>query len=426
MEAVKDVKQIEFTEDFLRGLISDAQAGVLAPALKGLREDILAQTDALIGGLKDLKANKGAAVNGDNAIDPAIDGTPKLFKSFGEQAQMIYQAGMQPHNVDARLKELMVKAPAGMSEGIGSDGGFLVQTDFATEIYRNAMETGILLSQTRRIPLSANSNSIELPAVDETSRANGSRWGGVSVSRLKEAGSASGTKPKFRMMRLTLKKMVGLAYATEEMLQDAAILNTMLPQAFGEEFGFVSDDEILNGDGGGQMLGILNSGATVSVAKEAGQAAATVVAENIFKMWSRCIARSRSNAQWLINQDVEPQLFGMSIAVGTGGVPVYLPAGGLSASPFGQLFGRPVRPVEQCKTIGATGDIYLADLSQYVVAEKGGVRGDVSMHFKFDTVEQAFRFIMRNDGQPLWQKPLTPHTGSSNTLSPFVKLDVRA
>jgi HK97 family phage major capsid protein len=70
---------------------------------------------------------------------------------------------------------------------------------------------------------------------------------------------------------------------------------------------------------------LLNSGCLVSVGKETGQAAATVVAENVVKMYSRMFAQSRPNAVWLINQNIEPQLFTMSLAVGTGGVPIYMP-----------------------------------------------------------------------------------------------------
>jgi len=163
----------------------------------------------------------------------------------------------------------------------------------------------------------------------------------------------------------------------------------------------------------------------VSVAKEAGQAAATLVTANIFKMWSRMWARSRSNAVWFINQDIEPQLMALDIPVGTGGMPVYLPQGGLSQSPFGTLLGRPVIPVEYAATLGTVGDICLADLSQYILIDKGGVEAASSIHVQFLTDETAFRFVYRVDGQPAWNAPLTPFKGT-NTLSPFVSLATRA
>jgi len=199
----------------------------------------------------------------------------------------------------------------------------------------------------------------------------------------------------------------------------------VIQQAFAEEFAWLLDDAILNGTGAGQPLGIMQSPALVSVAIETGQATDTVVWQNVSKMWSRLWSRSKSNAVWLINQDIEPQLYSMSLAVGTGGVPVYMPAGGASGAPYGTLFGRPVLEVEQTATLGGVGDIVLADLSQYLMIEKGGVESASSIHVKFETDQTTFRFVMRVDGQPAWNAALTPATGSGNTLSPFVTLATR-
>ena len=194
---------------------------------------------------------------------------------------------------------------------------------------------------------------------------------------------------------------------------------------FSEEFGFKVDDALINGNGAGQPLGILSSNCLVTVAKESGQAASTVVVENIVKMWARMWARSRQNAVWLINQDIEPQLYTMSLSVGTGGVPVYMPANGVSGSPYSTLFGRPVIPIEQCQTLGTKGDIYLADFSQYLIIDKGGMDSATSIHVRFIYDETVYRFVLRIDGQPIWNSALTPYKGSS-TLSPFVALATRS
>jgi len=166
----------------------------------------------------------------------------------------------------------------------------------------------------------------------------------------------------------------------------------------------------------------------VTVAAEVGQPANTILFENLVNMWSRAYGRSRPNMVWLINQDIEPQLFAMSLAVGVGGIPVYLPANGLSGSPYGTLLGRPVIPIEQAATLGTTGDIMLADLQQYLMIDKsgpyGGIQAASSIHVKFTHDETAFRFVYRVGGQPLWNSPLTPFKGA-NTQSPFVVLATR-
>lgn len=311
-----------------------------------------------------------------------------------------------------------------MGESVPSDGGFLVGADFATELLQKTYETGILASKCRKIPISPTSNALTANGIDETSRANGSRWGGIQSYWENEADALTGKKPKFNKVELKLKKLTGLCYATDELLGDATALEGIIGQAFAEEFGFKMDDAIMNGIGTGQPLGFMNSDALVTIGKETGQAAKTLVTQNILNMWSRCWGRSRSNAIWLINQDAEPQLAQMTLAVGTGGVPIYMPATGLSEGGYSTLFGRPVVPVEQANTVGSLGDISLVDLSQYLLIDKGGINAASSIHVRFLYDESVFRFIYRVDGQPIWKSALIPFKGS-NSQSPFVTLAPR-
>lgn len=343
------------------------------------------------------------------------------FVSLGQQLASVIKASRPGGHVDPRLYNAAAKE---LTESVSSDGGFLVQTDFSNDLLQQVYQTGILAPRCRRLQISGNANSIKINGVDETSRAS-TRSGGVLGYWKDEAAEKTKSKPKFRQIELSLKKLVGLCYATDELLADASALEGFIKQAFAAEFGFKIDDAIINGSGVGQPLGILNAGCLVSVSKEAGQKADTVVWENIVKMYARLFPQSRQNAVWLINQAVEPQLMQMAMSVGTGGVPVYLPAGGASAAPYGTLFGRPVIPIEQCSALGDQGDIIFADLGGYIIAEKGGIQSDVSIHVNFVYDESVFRFVMRMDGQPERASALTPYKGS-DTLSHFVTLAARA
>ena len=91
------------------------------------------------------------------------------FNSFGEQMSAVMRAGMPGGAADPRLFNA---AAEGLSESVASDGGFLVQQDFSTELLQDVFETGILASRCRRIPISGNSNSIKINGIDETSRAS--------------------------------------------------------------------------------------------------------------------------------------------------------------------------------------------------------------------------------------------------------------
>lgn len=347
----------------------------------------------------------------------------KVWRSLGEQLQAVYRAAIPgARNIDPRLS---TRAVSGASEGVASDGGFLVQADFANELFMAAHQAGTIASRVRTVSLSAGANSLKMNAIAETSRADGSRWGGVVTYWENEADEFTASKPKFRQMEWKLKKLTALYYATDELLADASALGSVASQAFAEEFKYQLDNVVLRGNGAGKPVGILNSGCLVTQTKEGGQIAATIVYENILKMRSRLWAGSRANAVWLINQDCEPQLSVMKLDVGLGGAPVYIPAGGASAKPYDMLMGIPVIPVEQASTVGTVGDIVLADLSQYLMIEKRGLQSDMSIHVRFIYDESVFRWILRIDGQPLWASELTPANGSS-TVSPFVALETRS
>ena len=340
----------------------------------------------------------------------------RKFRSLGEQMMAVYRASSPAGKIDRRLT---TRSASGLNETNPSDGGFLVQKDFVSELLKRTYETGVLASKVKKIPLSTNANGIKINAIDEVSRANGSRWGGIRTYWENEADEITASKPKFRTMELTLKKLTGLCYVTDELLQDSAALENVIREGFAEEFGFKIDDAILAGNGAGQPLGILNSGALVKVDKEQGQTAKITV-ENLVKMWSRLYSRSRSKCIWYINPEIEPLLYTLTV----GDKPVYIPAGGLSEAPYATIFGRPVVPLEQCSEIGEVGDIILADLSQYILIDKGGINATSSIHVRFLYDENVFRFIYRVDGQPVWNKALQPYKGSA-TVSPFVALAKR-
>jgi HK97 family phage major capsid protein len=350
----------------------------------------------------------------------------KCYRCLGEQLLDVRAA--TPHagaGGDSRAAERLHNAAAGgAGTAVGSDGGFLVQSDFTTQLLGLMHDNAILAGKCLHIPIGPNSNRLEAPIVDETSRATGSRWGGVQVYRTHEAGTVTAKKPKFGKIALDLEKTMGLVYCTEEGLRDAVSLAAIIQRAFAEEFSFKLDDEIVRGTGVGEPLGFLNSAALISVAKENGQANDTIVFENVDNMWTRMHARSWPRAIWLINQECMPQLRRMSLVVGTGGVPVYMPANGISGSPYSTLFGAPVIPIEQASALGDLGDIMLVDMSQYLIIEKGGMQADQSIHVQFLYDETAYRFITRNNGEPLWRTALTPYKGA-NTLSPFVALAAR-
>jgi len=311
----------------------------------------------------------------------------------------------------------------GLNEGVGPLGGFLVDAAIDYNIMSRVYNMGEVVRRVDMTPLGANNNGMVFLADAESSRANGSRRGGVRYYWVAEGAEKTASYPQFRRIELALNKLVVLIYSTDELLQDATALESYINKVGAEEIQFGVEDSIFRGTGAGQPLGFLNAPCLVTVGAEAGQAADTVISENVINMWSRRWVGARDYV-WFVNQDVTPQLIQMNLGVGTGGQLTYMPPGGLSGLPYGTLFGRPVIEVEYADTVGDVGDISLVALSEYKMIEKGGVQSASSLHVRFVYDETVFRLVYRVDGQPSWALPLTPYQ-SALTQSPFVVLGAR-
>lgn len=321
------------------------------------------------------------------------------------------------------LGDLVTKSASGMNEAVDSDGGFLVPPTFSQNIFMRLYENDLLK---RTDQYTVTSNNMTFPAIDETSRADGSRYGGVRAYWADEAGQGTASKPKFNHLVMKLRKLFALGYMTEELLSDSPMLaDNYLTKMFAGEIEFKVGDALINGDGASMPLGILNSPAKITVAKDGGQKATSLSPFNIANMWNRMWAPSRKNAVWLINQDVEPALDLLVLPTGTSGVTTYMPTQGQSTEGYSTIKGRPVIVTEFNQTLGTEGDIILWDPTQYVTITKGAPDTAMSMHLRFDYQENAYRTTFRIDGNCWWKKALTPKNGS-NTYSPIITLAARS
>ena len=338
------------------------------------------------------------------------DEADQPFKSAGDFFVAVKNAAIHPSAIDPRL--LPLKA-SGMSEGTPADGGYLVSPTIAGGIVDRMHNTGELLRRISLDRVGPNSNAMTYNAIDETSRVDGSRYGGLQGYWLAEAGSKTASKPAFRQVELKLKKVAALAYATDELLADATALEGWLSRTVPNELRFRVEDAIYNGDGVGKPTGIMGHASLVTQLR---YAASAVSAADIWAMYARRWVGARDYV-WLVNQDVLPQLY----ALGNTYQNLFTGPSGMPNAPAGTLMGLPIAEVEYAATMGSTGDIMLAALSQYQGIEKGGVESASSIHVQFLTDETVFRFVYRFDGGPMWSSTLTPFKGS-NTQSPFVVL----
>jgi len=371
-----------------------------------------------------------------DALKKEIETEVRMQELEAEEASQAGSPSEEPPSKDERrstplgedLSAIMEKRViTGMSELVPADGGFFVNTDQALELIKTTFTLASLAPKCKKVTISSNSNSVDFNAIAETSRVTGSRFGGLNGFWLEEGGTKTAAQPVFRKIELKLKKLAALCYLTDELIQDASALQSMVQSMYPEEFAWLIDDAIYRGAGGGQPVGILGHASAVNVAIQPGQTLANgaIVYENIVDMFSRMVPSSMPKAEWYINQTCLPWLYTMALAVGFGGVPVYMPANGASSAPYGTLMGKKVNVIEHASALGTVGDIAFLDASQYILAQKGGIDQASSIHVRFLNDETVLRFVQRIDGQPLWNSPLTPADASAATLSPFVFLAVR-
>ena len=354
------------------------------------------------------------AVETKSSIVVTTDEGDRAFKSLAEQALAVKSDVLSMgRNTHPRL--LALKASGG-SEGVPADGGYLLEPTLVAEVMQPIHEEGPFTRAARRLPVSGNSNYGWLNGVDETSRATGSRWGGVVGYRLNEGGTKTASKPKFRRINWELKKYAAVVYGTDELLQDAAMFSEIVNVAAREELMFMSNDDILNGSGVGGPLGILNSGALVGVTR---LDANKVQHADIVAMWARMLPRSKANSAWYINGEVHPQLDQLYFPGST--TSVLSPYVSYGQDGVMRIYGRPVIETEFNPALGTQGDILLADMRDYLYWEKSDIQAATSIHVQFLTDETTFRFVYRCDGQTAYSSAITPYKGTA-TQSAFVSL----
>lgn len=318
-------------------------------------------------------------------------------------------------------REILKNAAA--SSGEPASGGFLVPEAFRAELLSLSLEASVVRPRARIVPM--ETSRVIYPYIDDTSHAT-NVFGGVQGYWTPESGQMTDVAATFGRLALEAWKLTAFANVPNELIQDSAIsFEAFIRSTFPQALAYFADVAFLSGSGAGQPLGILTAAnaARVSVAKESGQAADTIVWENLVKMYSRMLPQSLGSAVWVVSPDTFPELATMALSVGTGGGPVWINSG--IGGPPATILGRPVVISEKVENLGDQGDINFIDFNYYLVGDRQAMTVSSSEHFRFQNGETSFKFVERLDGKPWLQSALTPRNGGP-TLSPFVTLDARA
>lgn len=348
----------------------------------------------------------------------------KLDQKYGNWAEYLKAtwSGARSQEAFAAQSDI-AKIQNAFGSTVPSDGGFLIPEILRSELLRVPLEQGTVRSRARVVPM--ESLMVPYPMIDSTSNAT-SVHGGITGYWTEEAGTLTDSAPKFGRIELTAKKLTLYSEIPNELYQDSIIsLEAFMSDSYPEALMWFEDVAFTDGNGVGQPKGYLNAEAAVPVTKEVGQAAATIVWENIVKMYSRMLPSSIGRAVWVAHIDTLPELATMALSVGTGGSAVWMGDGGGQDAPPMRILGRPVVFTEKVSSVGTAGDINFVDFGYYLIGDRQTMQMQTSTEFKFGNDKTAMRLIERVDGQPWVKSAITPRKGS-NTLSPFVKIESRA
>ncbi len=372
-------------------------------------------------------------------LDPAKKESPL---TLGEYLQVMANIERRKHEsvkslttekinkyTEMKKEALMVQKTAGdgMEEEDFSEGGSFIKPDFASELLRHGYESANMVGFCRQ--LTTTGNRLTFNAIKDYDESSGYVDGAVIMYWMMEKDSFTPSMITTDEYTIELAKLGGLSYATSELIEDSPqSIEANLRSSFGKAFALAMDDTILNGMGGRQPEGILNSPALISVAVESGQTTTDpIMAENIMNMWSHMPGTSQRRAIWIVNSDLLPYLPRMNLTNGLSGVPVYLPMNSLANQPYMTLYGRPIIVNDCAQAKNTKGDIFFADLNEYSILTKSnsGLRFETSIHVEFVYDQMTYRFVYRINGRGLWKTYKSPRRGAT-TKSPFVTMDTRS
>lgn len=329
------------------------------------------------------------------------------FDSLDDYILAIKNRNISP---DVRLRD--------MSEGVGSEGGFLLPSAFEKRVLDANLEDEIVRPRAQVFGLArGKGNSLVVPATSDTDHSS-FEVAGITSYWGEEAGTKTETQPKLRQISMKINELYAYTETSDILLEDSAIpISDLVGKLFYQNLKWRFDNAFLNGTGGGQPKGILQSNACGEQSAESGQDSSTIIYENLCGMLGKLMPGSFKNSVWLAEISTIPSLLQMHLKIGTGGV--FFPVLTGSAGKFNMLY-RPVIFTEHLPAIGSAGCLLLADFSQYLIVLKEGMRLETSRDFKFQQNQTVFRMVTRLDGQTASDSSLTLKSGT--VVYPFVKL----
>jgi hypothetical protein len=337
---------------------------------------------------------------------------------------------------DASARQYIANAtPAGMSERVPGQGGFLVP-----EVLRSQMLSFMTAAivRPRAMVLPMGGQRLAVPTLDNLTQASSTQaLGGLTFAWAEESAGFTPSIPTFGRTTLEARKaaayMVGVS---NEFVGDAGgAFGDFTARVLALGFSWWEDDCFFNGTGVGEPQGILNAPCAVAVTRT-NNAGAAVFAD-IVAMFRALhpgikqhgLTSGVTSVAWLLSASVIDALVESYLNVGGASVPSTItpvaPPGWFTMGDGDKitpsLLGLPAIVTDHQPASGSAGDVVLCDLSKYLIGDQLAMtieRSAEGTGFPSDT--SNFRIKSRVDGRYWIQSATT--TQANQQVSPVVVL----
>ena len=244
-----------------------------------------------------------------------------------------------------------------LSEGVDSEGGYLVPDEFENTLVSGMEEEGSIRSLANVFTTSNGVHNI--PVVRTKGSAN---W-------IDEGGSYGDSDDVFGQEQIDAHKVGTIIKVSEELLNDSAFdLEKYFQEEFARRLGAKEEEAFIVGDGNKKPTGILNKtgGAEVGVTAASDKA---ITADEIIDLFYSVKAPYRKNAVWVLNDSTVRAIRKLKDANGQ-----YLWQADLHEGDHETLLGKKILTSPYMPEIGAGQKVVMfGDLSFYWIGDRQGI-----------------------------------------------------
>lgn len=402
--ALEEARSIKAKAEKEERSLSSDELSRIDSALTRAR-NIRSEIDALYRLMEEERTASGAGNvipslnNPGEGIDVENRGEPK-WDHFGE---FLYAVRFNPADPRLQRRDMSVSVPG--------SGGYLVPTEYRTEILMVDPQSAIVRPRATVIPAGSQPDAeVSMVALDQSG--DKGVYSGVTVQWIGEGEGKPKTEPSLREISWAPHEVAGHVVVTDKLLRNAPAAGTLVQTLLRQAINAAEDHAFIAGDGDGKPLGILNSGATIYVNRET---ANQISYEDLVAMYSRM--KFGGSLVWIGSQSLLPQL--MTLRDDAGNL-IWQPNAREGAP--GTLLGIPFLLNERSPVLGQKGDLVLADLQYYVIKDGAGVFIEASQHVHFTSNKTVIKAFWNVDAKPWLTTPIKQENGFE--VSPFVALDL--